>query len=152
MPDPSGSIDSFLDNLGVPIHIPADEFFFGVARLPAEQNVADQNAAKQSKNSKAGINGAPDSWELVFMVKTASPIQARSLFVLFSVARLFITKGAAPESTPEEKLLSLSPQDAAALLFARAPEQDGQVLTLRTDALDAGRIALLFNLFSIYSD
>ena len=39
----------------------------------------------------------------------------------------------------------------AALLFANAPELEGEYLTIRTGALNENKIALLFAMFSIYS-
>ena len=40
----------------------------------------------------------------------------------------------------------------AALLFANPPVQDGRNLNLRTAVMGAEEIALLFNLFPVYSD
>jgi hypothetical protein len=61
---------------------------------------------------------------------------------LFSTARLFLPQVArtAPEAF---ELLSL--------FFARPPEQEGAYLTVRTAPVSEGDIALLFNLFSVYS-
>jgi len=45
----------------------------------------------------------------------------------------------------------MSPQQAAALLFANAPELDAEYLILRMDSLEADKIALLFKMFTVYS-
>ena len=129
--DPSDFLDNFLLSLGIPLHVPAEDFFFGAVNVGSGGNTA------------AG-------WELVFNIATSSPAQARSLVTLFSMARLFITRGPPPEF--EEGAASISPQEAAMLLFANAPELDGNALILRTNPLDGDRIALLFSLFSVYSN
>ena len=146
IPDPSGSIDSFLKSMGVPLQMPAEEFFFGAARVPAASAPAEQ--------STTGDNSAASQWELVFTIKTPSAAQSRSLLSLFSIARLFIVRGAGAQTqtAPQGNALIMNPQEAAALLFANLPEQNGEKLTLRTSPLGENRIALLFSLFSIYSN
>jgi len=126
MNDSAEYINVFLASMGIPLQIPAEDFFFG--------------AKKEDE----------DLWDLIFKIKTPSAIQARSLITLFSIARLFVMRAANTqgEATGEP----LSPQQAAALLFANTPELDEAYLTLRIDSLDADKIALLFNMFSIYSN
>jgi hypothetical protein len=128
MKNPSVSINSFLDSLGIPLQIPAEEFFFG-----AEQTLS-----------------RPEPWELIFRIKTSSAAQARSLLSLFSVARLFVMRGAASGS--EENASSISLQEAAVLLFTNIPDLDEDLLTIRTSSLHENRIALLFEMFSLYSN
>ena len=131
--DPSETINRFIFNLGVPIQIPAEEFYFGAVRAAAGNGAQD---------------GGGEPWELVFKVKVSSASQARSLLSIFSIARLFMQRGA-----PEERgKLTMNPQDAAALLFANVPQVDDAYLTIRTGTLEAEEIALLFNMFSVYSD
>jgi len=130
LPNPSESIDAFMDSLGIPLQIPAEDFFFGAGRLP-------ENAA-----------GGP--WELVFRIRAPSASHARALLGLFSMARLFVLRETVPKTGTEKD--GISPQDAAALLFAKVPEQDGEFLTLRISDLDPDKIALLFNMFSVYSN
>jgi len=129
--EPDVRLNSFMDSLGIPIQIPAEDFFIGVAYIP------DAETASASK---------PDEcWELFFKIKTRSAAQARSLLTLFSMARLFLHR------LPDDEAAGTD-ADLARLLFARAPEQDGEFLTLRTGPVDEQRIALLFNMFSIYSN
>jgi len=136
MPSPSGPINGFLESMGIPIQIPAEDFFFGAARSPS--NHSSENL---------------EPWELVFRIKTPSAIQARSLLALFSMARLFMQRGTVPQTGVEglfsTEKASLSPQEAAALLFANAPQQDGEYLTLRIGSLSEETIALLFNMFPV---
>ena len=126
MNESAGSINAFLASMGIPLQIPAEDFFFG--------------ARKEDE----------DLWNLIFKIRTPSAIQARSLLTLFSVARLFVMRAANTQGEVTGE--PLSPQQAAALLFANLPELEDAYLTLRIDSLDANKIALLFNMFSIYSN
>jgi hypothetical protein len=132
MNDSAESINGFLASMGIPLQLPAEDFFFG----------AKKNEAR----------GSPPTalWNLVFKIRTPSASQARSLLMLFSVARLFVLR--AVDAQGEFDGESMSPQQAAALLFANAPELDAEYLTLRIDSLEADKIALLFYMFSIYSN
>jgi hypothetical protein len=126
--NPSDSINTFLTSLGIPLSVPAEEFFFGAGR---------------------DLTQGAELWELVFRVRTPSEPQARALLTLFSMARHFVTRG--PQAVVGENDLSLSPQDAAMLLFANNPELEGDSLTFRLPPLSAAGIALLFEMFSVYS-
>ena len=139
IPNPSQPINGFLDSMGIPVQIPAEGFFFGAARIPAEKNSTDSAAAGKGP------------WELVFRIKTPSASSARSLLGLFSMARLFVSRGTGAVPVPglSADKGSISPQEAVALLFANAPEQDGEFLTLRIGSLDEGKIASLFKMFSV---
>jgi hypothetical protein len=125
MPNPSETVDNVITSMGVPLQIPAEDLFFG----------ASPNA---------------ELWEPVFKIRTPSASHARSLLALFSIARLFIQRGLIGQGAESSSFMS--PQEAAALLFANTPEQDGDFLILRMAPLDASRIALLFRMFSIYSE
>ena len=126
MNDSAGSINTFLASMGIPLQIPAEDFFFG--------------AKKEDE----------DLWNLIFKIRTPSAMQARSLLTLFSIARLFVMRAANAQGEVAGE--PLSPQQAAALLFANVPELDEAYLTLRIDSLNSDKIALLFNMFSIYSN
>ena len=136
MPDSSEFINGFLNTMGIPLQIPAEDLFFGAVRLPETVDA----------HTREGL------WELVFKIKTPSESNARALLTLFSVARLFFQRGGGAQTGFDEEITSLSPQEAAALLFANIPEQDGEFLILRVSSLDENRIALLFEMFSVYSD
>ena len=129
--NPGPALDRLITKLGVPVQIPAEELFIAVARSPAAKTGQDKT-------------GTQAPWELVFKIKTPSASQARSLVSLFSMARVFIRQGAVPAGTAGS--LSMSPQEAAALLFANAPVQDAEWLTLRSGSLDENRIAALFSM------
>ena len=125
MNDSAESINGFMASMGIPLQIPAEDFFFG------------------AKNQA-------ELWDLIFKIKTQSAAQARSLLTLFSVARLFVSR--APGAGGGAAGEPMSPQQAAALLFANVPELDAEYLIIRMDSLEADKIALLFNMFAIYSD
>ena len=138
MPNPSGTVDTVIASMGVPLQIPAEDLFFGASRLSGEEPTDDNP-------------GDAELWVPVFKIRTPSASHARSLLALFSVARMFIQRGLIGQNVEWEATF-LSPQEAAALLFANMPEQDEDFLILRTASLDAARIALLFQMFSIYSE
>jgi len=119
-------INVFLASMGIPLQIPAEGFFFG--------------AIKEDE----------DLWDLIFKIKTPSAAQARSLLRLFSVARLFVFRAADAQGRFDGE--PMGPQQAAALLFANVPELDAEYLILRVDSLEADKIALLFKMFSVYSN
>ena len=125
MNDPSPTINNFIATMGVPLQVPAEDFFFGVASAPAI--------------------GSED-WELFFRIGTASPTHAQSLLALFSMARFFVSMG--PQQPAADPSL-MSPMDAARLLFANIPEVEEEALILRIGPLDEVRIALLFSMFQV---
>ena len=123
--DSSEFINNFLSSMGIPLQVPAEDFFFGAV-------------------------GSETDWDLDLRIRTASPVQARSLLTLFSLARIFVMRE--PQVTFDEDIISMSPQEAAGLLFANTPEQDGDAIVLRVGPLSETRIALLFAMFSVYSN
>jgi len=137
MPNPSGTVDSIIATMGVPLQIPAEDFFFGASHLSLMRTSAD--------------DGPMDSglWAPVFKIRTPSASHARSLLALFTVARLFIQRGLVVQR-PEWTATFMRPQEAASLIFANLPEQDEDFLTLHMSSIDAASITLLFQMFSIY--
>jgi hypothetical protein len=125
MNDSAESINGFMASMGIPLQIPSEGFFFG--------------AGNQA-----------ELWDLVFKIRTPSADHARSLLGLFSIARLFVLRAAGAQGGFDGE--QMSPREAAALLFANLPELDAEYLILRMDSIEADKIALLFNMFSIYSN
>jgi hypothetical protein len=62
------------------------------------------------------------------------------------MVRVFTANAQSAEASPPGGMAALLP-----ILFANPPVQNGAFLNIRTAPMDAGEIALLFNLFSVYS-
>jgi hypothetical protein len=131
MNDSADAINVFLASMGIPLQIPAEDFFFGARKIETQGFSAE-------------------FWDLVFRIRTQSPAQARSLLSLFSIARLFVLRAQNTQGVDASE--PMSPQQAAMLLFANVPELNAEYLTLRMDSIETEKIALLFNMFSIYSN
>jgi hypothetical protein len=130
MPEPKDPVNCFLAAAEIPLQIPAEDFFFGARNVTGGQ------------------------WELVFQVTTPSVSQARALLTLFSLARMFAFNTAkddlglaGPGEVPDRTGIAA----ALPVLFANPPVQDGAELTLHSGTMNSDEIALLFNIFSVYS-
>ncbi|MDR1956421.1 MAG: hypothetical protein LBQ30_06160 [Treponema sp.] len=97
-------------------------------RIPAGQVLFNLQQSGKSGNH----------YEAMIRLETPSASQAKALVMLFSLARPFIL------ATPDPSLL-------ARVLFMQPPVLDDRSVNLRTGALDAQEVALLFSLFSVYS-
>ncbi|MCL2007743.1 MAG: hypothetical protein FWG77_06610 [Treponema sp.] len=128
MPSPADFLNGFFTFLGIPIQIPAEEFFFS-----ASQPWPDED----------------EYWELLFRIKTPSELHARSILALFTVARLAVFQGMVP-SEDFISGISINPREFASLLLANLPERDVDILLLRTNPMTARQMALLFNMFTLY--
>ena len=128
---PAEYLDGFMGFIGLPIHIPAEDFFFGAARLPA------------------GTGDDSHIWELVFKLRAASAREARAFLAPFNLAVFLFRRGVGmPEESPSGTVTFM---DIVAMLFANPMEQEGEFLIMRTAAMDSATVALLFNFFSLYS-
>jgi hypothetical protein len=122
--DPGPRADRFFEGLGLPLRLPADRRFVSLFPRVREGEGAEKGAL----------------YEALIRLETPAASQARALFTLINMARLYLP-------TIEETGAAV----LAAVLFANPPVQDGRNLNLRTAAMDAEEIALLFNFFSVYS-
>ncbi|MDR3336237.1 MAG: hypothetical protein LBT16_03435 [Treponema sp.] len=114
---------------------PMNKFFAQLAvpiQIPAERLIFAVYAA------------GPSSYYAVFRLETPSPSQAKGLSAAIAMFRLFTAGTASSGNLPAS-------QKAVLALFANTPEVDGRDLILQTGVLDAETIALLFNMFSVYS-
>jgi hypothetical protein len=123
IPD-SDLINGLLSDFGLPISIPAEDFFFCVLKRKTD---------------------GKDSWELVFNMRTASVNQARGLVSVFTLARAFISALDAPGAEKS------SIMDFLPALFANIPEREEATLTLKSDIFSTGDLSLLFSAISVYS-
>ena len=130
--NPGISLNRFIESLGIPLQIPAEELYFGVVKIPLNEAVSNSDGTSQKP------------WELVFKIKTSSAREARSVLSLFTFARMFIPRNPAGG---ERAAFFMSPMEAAALLFANPPEQEEEFLTLRLPPLNEKSIALLLGMF-----
>jgi hypothetical protein len=126
LPGGAGPINAFFAARAVPLQIPAEQVFFGIHRLPPEDGEA---------KGEGGI------YEVTIRLETPSVSQAQGLMTIISMMRLFMADAFEPDD----------PLKIIADLFARQPVRDGPNLILRSGSLDAGEIALLFGIFSLYS-
>ncbi|MDR2135414.1 MAG: hypothetical protein LBO76_02245, partial [Treponema sp.] len=128
MESPAGYLDRFLSALRIPLRIPAEQLMLGFMELPP-----------------AAPDPAGPLHEIKMRIKVPSEANARTMMTLFSTARLFIFRAGNQEGIDPGMFELLS------ILFTRPLEQEGVFLTLRSPPLDEDGIALLFNLFSVYS-
>jgi hypothetical protein len=110
--------------MAIPLRIPADLFVFGV--YPAEEDAANPGSRFFAK----------------LRLELPSPSHAGALMAMLGIVRAYFIN----PDLPDTGVLPLVP-----LLFANAPVLDDSSLILRTDAMDAEKIALLFTAFSVYS-
>ncbi|MDR1374057.1 MAG: hypothetical protein LBJ24_03700 [Treponema sp.] len=91
-----------------------------------------------------GVYTAGDKkYDVLLNIATPSTSQARALVSLFSMVRLFLANS------------DIEPGGSAALafvFFANNPVQEGTNLIVRTGTMDEDGIALLFSMFSLYSN
>ncbi|MDR1352103.1 MAG: hypothetical protein LBK05_02380 [Treponema sp.] len=120
---PSVPLNRFMAQLNIPIQIPADLLVFAV--YPAKEGEF-MEGEEEKRLYTARVR-----------LETQSPSQAKALASMFSMMRLF----AADTELPP----------AIAAFLANTPAVDGAALILSTGVLEPEAIALLFNMFSVYS-
>jgi hypothetical protein len=137
--EPEGYLNRFLSAMNLPLRIPAESFMASLHPLPAEIG----------GNAGSGEQPEEQVYESRIRIKTPQASQARGLVTLFSMARFFLSQAAQkPEvqnSDASETVALLS------LLFTNPPSLEGPFLNLRSAPMSGKDIALLFNLFSVYS-
>ncbi|AEF83818.1 putative lipoprotein [Treponema primitia ZAS-2] len=129
--DAGSQINRFLSTTGLPMQIPTQQVFFAVS----ESQTADDDDAPSS--------GPGPLYRIAIRVETQSESQAKALATLLSYVRVFTET---PNLNMEEGFLEILKP-----LLANPPSQEGTDLWLRTGAMNAERVALLFSGFSVYS-
>jgi hypothetical protein len=141
--NPTEPLDRFLEGLGLPIRIPAEEFLAALVSLPYPEDAPGTPPPAGLQGSAAfpgfGETGERNLYEIRFQIRAPSETNARTLMTLFSAARLFIPRTGEGAS------------ELFFLLFSRPPEQEGPYIRLRSAPMSEEGVALLFTLFSIYS-
>lgn len=152
-------IGRFLERLRIPLQIPADRAIFGVYAVPppaapaygdgsvAGGDLPGHGVGEESRYRRAVAAGSGEEkprYEAVLRIETSSPSHARGLIAMVSLLRNFLDTGA--DAGPD------SPVALIAALLANPPVQEDSALILRSSAMDCESVALLFNLFSVYSN
>ena len=127
LPESHDVVNRFASVMGLPMRIPAKEFFFGASRGPGDEV----------------------KWEPLFCMRFASENEAKGLFSLLALARMLMNaKGeaaAAEGSGPAPAASFLLP-----LIFENEPELSGRDITLRMTPMTTEELSLLFRIFSVY--
>lgn len=131
--NPGSFINQKLGEIGLPLEIPAEQLFIGF--FPA---------VKQAKPDREPPADAPQ-YEAVLKIQVSSETQAWALTrVLASARNLFLPRTNSDETDSSAFTVLTS------MFFANPPKQDGKNLIIKTNALNAGDISLLFGLFSLW--
>ncbi|MDR0718582.1 MAG: hypothetical protein LBF78_03025 [Treponema sp.] len=135
LPESYDVVNRFASAMDLPMQIPAKEFFFGASRIPGDEV----------------------KWEPLFCMQFASENEAKGLFNLLILARMFMNaQSAAAVATATAAgsgLASVSAVTAAFLLpliFENEPELSGRNITLRMTPMTTEELSLLFHIFSVY--
>jgi hypothetical protein len=133
--EPESQLNRFLTAMNLPLQIPAKSFMASLRPLPAENG----------ENSGSG----EELYESRIRIETPQASQTRGIVTLFSMARFFLSQAA---QNPEVQNSEASETVALlSLLLANPPSLEGAFLNLRTAPMTGREVALLFNLFSVYS-
>ena len=125
IPD-SQIINDFLSNSGLPIQIPAEDFFFGVTKS----------------------HNAEDAWEIEFHIRTSTVLLARGLVNVITLARTLMFGFSSGGSIISDRASFV---DFLPMIFANPPQRVDDILTIKTDSFTTGELSLLFNIFLLYS-
>ena len=130
-------INRFLSAIGIPMRVPTDRILFGI--YPSQAPDAETLDGEDPPRRAAG----EPLYELRLRVETENANQAKALAALLAFVRVFT----------ESPDISVDPEYLETLrsLLANPPSQDGSDLTIHTEPMGAGEIALLFNQFAVYS-
>jgi hypothetical protein len=123
--DAAVPINRFLGQLEIPIQVPADRLIFAVFPVEGQKPVRTYNA--------------------LLRLETPSVSHAKALASMVAMIRLFTSRPEAEGGTGSVPAL-------IAALFASPPVQEDAALILKTAALDAEAVALLFTMFSVHSN
>ncbi|MDR1319716.1 MAG: hypothetical protein LBJ90_08825 [Treponema sp.] len=133
---PGDTISRLFEAMELPLRIPAERMY--VSLFP----FAETEEAPSAPGTSGGTEGGGEPrYEALLRIETREPSQARALATLISMTRIF-----ASDFSGGEGFSAL-----AAVFFANPPVQDGSRLNIKTAPLRGREIALLFSLFSVYS-
>jgi hypothetical protein len=133
-------INNFLSTIGLPVHIPTERILFGIYDSTGQEPDGDDAGSPEGGSA----DGRPEPlYEMRFRVETGNANQARALAALLAIVRGLAEN---PDINADQEFLeTLRP------LLVNPPSQDGPDLVIKTSALNAQGIALLFSRFAVYS-
>jgi hypothetical protein len=135
-------VNRLLETVEIPIRVPADRILFALYPCPAGAGgVSGEAAPADPVPGRGPGEQAAGLYEITLKVLTPSASQAGALTAMVSVIRSFLSQASGDEGL--EALLMI--------LLANPPVQDDSALILRSGRVEDRDIALLFNLFSVYS-
>lgn len=133
-------INNFLSTIGLPVHIPTERILFGIYESTGQEPDDDDAGLPEG----GSVDDLPESlYEMRFRVETGNANQARALAALLAIVRGLAEN---PDINADQEFLeTLRP------LLVNPPSQEGPDLVIKTGALNAQGIALLFSRFAVYS-
>jgi hypothetical protein len=126
---PGDTLNRLLEAAGLPLRIPAERVYASLFPF----------AGEEAASGKAAGDGP--RYEALLRIEASGASQARALVALISMAKVFASNESGGDGAPAQ----------AAVLFANPPVQDGSGINIKTAPLSEKEIALLFSLFSVYS-
>jgi hypothetical protein len=133
MDKPDSALNAIISALGVPVTIPARRLIFAVYR-------ADPAAPGETGNEAL--------YYAALRLETTDKNQAAGLVRVFSVVKL-ASELIDFSSIKREQGINVA--GMAQFFFANAPAQDGNAIILKTGIMKGSKLALLFNMLSVYS-
>ncbi|MCL2765552.1 MAG: hypothetical protein FWD40_09790, partial [Treponema sp.] len=118
---PGPRINRVLEQMELPIQLPAERIFISLFPAPEEK------------------------YEAIIRLRIANASQARGLVTIFSLARSFMGPSVYDEDDESGFMAVMM-----AVLFANPPALDGRDINIKTAALSEKDIALLLDVFSVY--
>ncbi|MDR2576317.1 MAG: hypothetical protein LBC52_07740 [Treponema sp.] len=142
--DPRSVFNQKLREMGIPLEIPAEQFF--VSMFPAD----GQASVKQPVSASGAVSASQPMYEANIKIVVPSAAQARAVANVISFARAFMPtaplndSGSAINDSAQNSAMAL-----ASILFANPVVQEGNSLLIKTPPLGVNEIALLFPMFSL---
>jgi hypothetical protein len=129
LPESHDVVNRFVSTMDLPMQIPAKEFFFGASRSPGEEV----------------------KWAPLFRMQFASENEAKGLFSLLALARMFMNaQSAAAFAEGSGPASAVAAAFLLPLIFENEPELSGRDITLRMTPMTTEELSLLFRIFSVY--
>jgi hypothetical protein len=126
MEDPGPMLNKNFEIMKIDLQIPAERLFFSL--FPSDSQTANGDTAYEAK----------------LRIQFSNVSQAIGIASLLSLGRTFTS----PNDDSSE-IMAAGPAALMSVLFSNPPVRDGKNLNIKTDALSAEKVSLLFSLFSL---